>query len=286
MATVHLVDGTFELFRCFHGAPRADGPDGTEVGACRGLLATLVSLLVRQEVTHIAVAFDSVVAPAKRPGPPTAEALIGAQQPLAADVVRALGIPVWPGGRYQADDVLASGAARLEPDERVTKVVLCTNDNDLAQCVRGDRIVLLDRIRGIVTDEARVLERFGVRPQQIPDLFALIGDRSDGLAGVPGWGPKSAAAVLARYGTVADVPLDHTTWDVTVRGAAGLAASLAERRDEALLTRELSVRHADLPVPATLDVLKWRGAHRDKVAALVARLGDDSVVERIPRWCD
>lgn len=286
MTTVHLVDGTFELFRCFHGAPRAAGPDGAEVGAGRGLLATLVALLVREEVTHIAVAFDSIVAPAKRPGPATTEALIGAQQPLAADVVRALGIPVWPGGRYQADDVLASGAARLEPDERVTKVVLCTNDNDLAQCVRGDRIVLLDRIRGVVTDEARVRERFGVSPQQIPDLFALIGDRSDGLAGVPGWGPKSAAALLVRYGGVAEIPTDHTAWDLSVRGAAGLAASLADRRDEVLLTRELSVRHADLPVPATMQTLEWRGADRNRIESLVAVLGDDSAVARIPRWRD
>lgn len=284
MTTVHLVDGTFELFRCFHGAPRATGRDGGEVGAARGLLATLVSLLARERVTHVAVAFDSIVAPARRPGPATADALIGAQQPLAADVVRALGIPVWPGGRHQADDVLASGAAHLEVDPRVRKVVLCTNDNDLAQCVRDDRVVLLDRIRGIVTDEARVRERFGVAPQQIPDLFALIGDRSDGLAGVPGWGPRSAAAVLGRYGSVAGIPVDHRSWDVTVRGAARLAAALADRREEALLTRELSVRHTDLPVPATVEALEWRGADRAKVADLVARLGDDAAVARIPRW--
>lgn len=284
--SVFLVDGTFELFRCFHGAPRAKGAKGDEVGAARGLLATLVSLLSKHEVTHAAVAFDSVIAPAPTKGPPTADALIGAQQPLAADIVRALGLVLWPAGRFQADDLLATGAARLADDERVERVVICTTDNDLTQSVRGDRIVLLDRIRDVLTDEAGVRAKFGVDPEQIPDLFGLIGDRSDGIAGVPGWGQVSAAKLLARYRRIEDIPETADDWDVAVRGRDRLAAALRERRAEALLARDLSTKRADLPVPATLDALEWTGARRDLMAALVDRLDDDSTVERIGRWAD
>ncbi len=286
MPTVYLVDGTFELFRCFHGAPRALGADGVEVGAGRALLATMTKLLATRDVTHIAVAFDSVVAPVPPKGPPGAEALIGAQQPLAADVIRALGVPVWPAGRFQADDVLASAAARLAEDPGVDQVVICTNDNDLAQCVRGERVVLFDRIRDRLMDEAAVVARFGVRPPQIPDLFGLIGDRSDGVAGVPGWGPASAAAVLGRFATLTEIPADPAAWPPSVRGRDRLAANLRARRDEALLSREFSVRRDDLPVPATLAGVAWHGAHRERIEALTTRLGDDSTVARIPRWRD
>lgn len=284
MSTVYLVDGTFELFRCFHGAPRAKGPGGDEVGAARALLATLVSLLSKREVTHIAVAFDSVIAPPRTKGPPTADALIGAQQPLAADVVRALGVTLWPAGRFQADDLLATGAARLSEDDRVGRVVICTTDNDLTQCVRGERVILLDRIRDAETDEAGVRAKFGVTPQQIPDLFGLIGDRSDGIAGVPGWGKVSAAILLNRYGRIDDIPDDPADWDVAVRSRDRLAAALRERRAEALLARDLSVKRSDLPVPATLGNLEWSGARRELIEALVGELDDDAVVERITHW--
>lgn len=282
--SVYLVDGTFELFRCFHGAPRAEGPSGDEVGAARALLATLVALLANADVTHAAVAFDSVIAPARSPGAATAESLIGAQQPLAADIVRALGITLWPAGRFQADDLLATAAADLAADALVDRVVICTTDNDLAQCVRGERVVLLDRIRDVVTDEDAVRAKFGVAPAQIPDLFALTGDRSDGLAGLPGWGLKSAATMLDRYGSIDDIPDDPADWEVDVRGRDRLAATLSERRSEALLGRELSIRRADLPLAATLEAVGWQGARRDLVERLVTVLGDDSVVDRIPRW--
>ncbi len=284
MPTVYLVDGTFELFRCFHGAPRATGPSGDEVGAARALFATLVSLLTKQEITHAAVAFDSVIAPPRTKGPPTVEALIGSQQPFAAEIVRALGLVLWPAGRFQADDLLATGAARLAEDELVDRVVICTTDNDLTQCVRSQRVVLLDRIRDVITDESRVRAKFGVDPEQVPDLFGLIGDRSDGIAGVPGWGIASAAAVLARYRNIEQIPDDPEDWDVTVRGYRRLAATLRERRSEALLARDLSVRRDDLPLPATLQDLAWDGARRDLVSTVAAKLGDDSVVTRIPRW--
>ena len=284
VVTAYLVDGTFELFRCFHGAPQVTGPSGDEVGAARALMATLVSLLDKRRVTHAAVAFDSVIAPTPPKGRPTSEDLIGAQQPLAADVVRALGLPVWPAGRFRGDDLLATGAARLADDERVGQVVICTIDNDLAQCVRGGRVVMLDRIRDVVTDADAVRQKFGVEPEQIPDLFGLVGDRSDGIAGVPGWGPVSAARVLRRYRSIADIPDDPADWAVEIRGRDRLAATLRERRAEALMASELSVRRGDLPLRVTLDDVEWDGARLDLIEPLLERLGDDSVLERIPRW--
>jgi 5'-3' exonuclease len=282
---VHLVDGTFELFRCFHGAPRAIGPTGTEVGAARGFLATMTALLNDPDVTHVAVAFDSVVAPPTSGGTAgSAEALIGVQAPLAAAAVRALGVRVWPAGRYQADELISTAARRFADDAAVEQVVICATDNDFTQCVRGERVVLLDRIRKRVTDAAGVLDRFGVEPEQIPDLFALIGDRSDGLPGVPGWGRTSAAALLSCYRRLEDIPLDPAAWDVAVRGAARLSASLREHWDEALLCRDLSVLRVDLPIRQTLSDLEWHGASREAIDALVARLGDATAVDWIARW--
>jgi 5'-3' exonuclease, N-terminal resolvase-like domain len=248
---VHLVDGTFELFRCFHGAPRASGPSGREVGAARGLLATLVSLVGEPEVTHVAVAFDSVVVPAGAAKDRSANGLIASQQALAAQVVRSLGIPVWPAGRYQADELLASAARMLAERQDVARVLICSSDNDFDQCVRGERVVVLDRIRKVVTDEAAVRSRWGVAPQQI-----------------------------------ADIPLDAQQWDVPVRGRDRLASSLRDHRAEALLCRDLAELRADLPVPAHPTVLEWHGAHHRLVAELVEALGDDSSVERITRWAD
>ena len=282
---VHLVDGTFELFRCFHGAPRATGVDGREVGAVRGLLSTLVALTADPAVSHVAVAFDAVVDPPNAGRDRSNEGLIAAQQSLAAQTVRALGLALWPSGRYQADELLASGADRLAKDPAVDQVVICSIDNDFTQCVRGTRIVLLDRIRRTVTDEDRVRERFGVAPAQIPDLFALVGDRSDGLPGLPGWGWRSAAEVLRRYGSVDGIPLDAGAWDVPVRGRDRLAAVLRERWDEVLLCRDLAILRVDLPVRATPAALEWRGAHRDRIDELVKVLGDDAAVARITRWC-
>ena len=283
---VHLVDGTFELFRCFHGAPRARTSTGREVGAARGVLATVASLLRRPDVSHVAVAFDSVVTPPGATRAATPDQLIASQVGFAADAVRALGVPVWPSGRYQADEIIASAAARFAELPHVAQVVICSTDNDFDQCVRHDRIVVLDRIRDVVTDEPAVLAKYGVAPQQIPELFALVGDRSDGLPGVPGWGLTSSAALLRRYGTVAAIPLDPDDWDVAVRGRRRLAESLREHRDEALLCRDLSELRTDLPVPAHLDALEWRGARRDRLVELCAVLEDDSVLDRIDRWLD
>jgi 5'-3' exonuclease len=280
---VHLVDGTFELFRCFYGAPRAVA-GGREVGAARGLLATLTALVSEPDVTHVAVAFDAVVSPPKAAAGGSAEGLIASQVTLAADATRALGITVWPSGRYQADELIATGAARFGDHPAVDQVVICATDNDFAQCVRGTRVVLQDRIRKRVTDEAQVLARFGVRPDQIPDLFALIGDRSDGLPGVPGWGTKSAAALLARYERLDTIPLDPATWDVAVRGRVQLAASLQARWAEALLCRDLSVLRTDLPLHHELDDLRWQGADRAAVDAFCTTVDDRTTFARIPAW--
>lgn len=283
--SVHLVDGTFELFRCFHGAPRAQDSDGREVGAVRGLLATIVSLLHQPGVSHVAVAFDSVVAPPPVRGPRQSdEQLIASQAGLAARAVRALGVPVWPTGRYQADELIATAAARFADEPDVRQVVICSNDKDFHQCVRGERVVTFDRVRKVVSDEAAVHAKYGVAPQQIPDLFALVGDRSDGLPGVPGWGATSAAALLQRYGSLSAIPRDEGEWDVTVRGAARLATALRQHWDEALLCRDLSELRVDLPLRQTTAQLEWGGAHRLALQQLCSELGDDSVLARIERW--
>ena len=281
---VHLVDGTFELFRCFHGAPRARNEAGAEVGAVRGLLATLVSLLHEPGVSHVAVAFDSVVAPPRSAGRVDNEQLIASQTALAADAVRSLGVVLWPSGRYQADEIIATGAAKFAADPEVEQVVICSTDNDFNQLVRNERIVVLDRIRKVVTDEAAVRARYGIAPSQLPDLFGLIGDRSDGLPNVPGWGLKSAATLLQRYETLAAIPVDEASWDVAVRGASRLAASLRERRLEALLCRDLAELRTDVPLPHTLADLEWHGADADKLRRVCTTIGDDSVIARIGRW--
>lgn len=277
---VHLVDGTFELFRCFHGAPRATAADGAEVGATRGLLATLVALLREPDVTHVAVAVDQALPPRAAPSSDP----LAAQHGLAADAVRALGLPLWPMvKRFQADDALATGAVRFAAAPGVEQVVVCTPDKDLAQVVSGTRVVLLDRVRKRVTDEAGVVERWGVPPAAIPDLLALAGDAADGLPGLPGFGLKTATTVLRRWKTVEAIPLDAAAW-ADVRGGERLARTFAELRAEALLYKALTTLALDVPLPHSLDDLAWRGAQRPALEALCERIGDRSVLERVPRW--
>jgi len=280
---VHLVDGTFELFRCFHATPHAQAADGREIAACKGLMYTLVKLLRQPDVTHVGIAFDAVVPPT--PGTKVAAAdIIRDQTWMAADVVRALGILIWPMVRFSVDDALATAAARFKLDSGVDQIVICSTDNDFAQCVDGERVVVLDRIRDRVLDEAGVGEKFGVRPAQIPEYLALVGDPSDGLPGIPGWGAKSAASVLARYPTIEDIPDDESEWSVSVRGAARLAASLRERRREAYLFRNLSILRTDVPLPDAVEDLEWRGADRTAVTELAGYLGEPGIAERVPAW--
>ncbi len=272
---VHLVDGTFELFRCFHGAPRAVDAEGAEVGALRGLVWTLVKLL--RGADHVAVVFDPMAPP--RRDDRSDGARLHAQARGAVEVVRALGLPCWVTPRGQADDLLASAAQALRG---TADVVLCTTDRDLLQCVRGEEVVVWDRIRDRVTDEAGVRERFGIGPEQIPDYHALVGDPSDGLPGVPGWGAKSAAAVLAVHPRLEDIPDESAAWAVRPRGAARLAEALNRHRADALVVRDVATLRTDLPVRAGLAELCWRGPDV-AFGALVARLGVGEVAEVLAR---
>ena len=287
---VHLVDGTYELFRAYYGAPPARGRDGLEVGATRGLLRTLLALLRTRDVTHVACAFDHVIESFRNdlyPGYKTGEGVpeeLLAQFPLAERAAHALGVVVWPMVEMEADDALATAAARWADAEGVEQVVICSPDKDLAQCVRGERVVCLDRRRQLVRDEAGVVARFGVAPASIPDWLALVGDSADGYPGIPGWGEKSAAAVLARYRHLEAIPPDERAWDVDVRSAERLARSLRERREEAELYRLLARLRTDAPIEEALDDLRWRGARRSELLALGSEIGEEDVPRSVWVW--
>ena len=288
MAKVYLVDGTFELFRCFHGAPRHTNAGGEEVGAVRGLLHTLLSLLkgLRTHLddaspAYVAVAFDPL--PSARGGTTTDPGtLIRRQSALALDAVRALGIPLWPMVRFQADDALATGANRLNEDADVEEVLICTTDTDLFQCIRGERVIVLDRIRKTTTDEARFRERYGIAPRQFPDYLALVGAPAKGLPGIPGWGPKSAAGMLAAHGRIEDFPAIGDWTDLPRRQR--LAAEFVARRDEALLVKRLATLRDDLPLDCSLAALAWRGLDDERLRKVVAKTAADDLWARIERW--
>lgn len=277
---VHLVDGTFELFRCFHGAPRHQ-QDGREVGAVRDLLHTLLSLLKGDDVTHVAVAFDALPTP-RGPGSTPGE-LIRAQAPLAFDAVRALGIALWPMVRYQADDALATGAALFRDAPEVTQVVLCTTDTDLFQCIRGQQVVVLDRIHRTTLDERGFVSRYGITPGQMPDYMALAGAPTKGIPGVKGWGPASTAKALTQYGTLEAIPLD-AEWQVQVRGAAKLRSALDAQYQEAVLVKALATLYDNLPVPVQLDDLRWRSVQHDALAEIMAAVDAQDLQPRLDRW--
>lgn len=287
-----LIDGTFELFRAFYGAPQARGAQGDEVGAARALLRSLLSLLRQPEATHVACAFDHVIESFRNQlfaGYKTGDGIdpaLRAQFPLAEEVSRALGITTWPMIDFEADDALATAAARFSESADLEQVLLCSPDKDLAQCVRGQRVVCLDRIRGQILDEDGVRAKFGVPPTAIADFLALTGDSADGIPGVPRWGPKSAAALLAHYGSLEAIPADPAAWAVTPRGAAALAQSLAEHQDAVRLYKQLATLRTDVPLTEPLEALRWRGARRTELGALCERLGDLTLLDRlkVPAW--
>ncbi|HEY7566714.1 MAG TPA: 5'-3' exonuclease H3TH domain-containing protein [Gemmatimonadaceae bacterium] len=287
---IHLVDATFELFRCYYGAPKATAPNGAEVGATRGILRTLLSLLRQDDVTHVGCAFDHVIESFRNDmygGYKTSEGIepaLWAQFPLAERAAFALGVVVWPMVEFEADDALAAMAARGDADPSVEQVVICATDKDLAQCVRGSRVVCFDRMRRRLFDEAGVIEKFGVPPLSIPDWLALVGDSADGYPGIPGWGSKSASALLARYGHIDDIPNDERQWQVPVRGAAALGTSLREHRDEAMLYRQLATLRTDVPILEEIEDLQWLGARRRELADLCREIGDEAFLEQVPRW--
>lgn len=280
---VHLVDGTFELFRCFHGAPRATNREGKEVGAVRGLLHTLLSLLKADDVTHLAVAFDQLPSPRGNLGDDPGT-LVRSQAGLAMEAVRGLGIRLWPMYRFQADDALATGAFKLKNDPQVLQIVICTTDTDLYQCISGERVVVLDRIRKITIDEGGVRSKLGIRPHQFPDYLALVGASAKGLPGVPGWGRKVTAAVLERYGTLEQIPHDPGEWDVSVRGVPRLASALAARREEALLIKGLATLRADLPIDCAPSKLRWERVDRQRLHQVIETTDAHDLYERLERW--
>ena len=284
---LHLVDGTFELFRAHFGAPGASSPNGMEVGATRGFLRSLLALLREPGVTHVAVAFDHVIESFRNrlyAGYKTGEGLppeLLTQFPLAEQAAQALGVVVWPMVEFEADDAIATAAARWSDAPGVEQVVICSPDKDLMQCVRGERVVALDRIRRKVTDEAGVVEKFGVSPSSIPDLLALVGDDADGIPGVPRWGAKSAGTVLAHYRSLDAIPDAEGEWGVSVRGATALAEQLRQHREEVRLYRTLATLRTDVPLAESLDQLQWRGADREALAAFCATTGDERFLERV-----
>ncbi|PYN14095.1 MAG: flap endonuclease [Candidatus Rokuibacteriota bacterium] len=282
---VQLIDGTFELFRHFFSPAAAfDRTAPEELRAVRGVVASILRML-DGGVTHLGVATDHVIESFRNalwPGYKTGEGidpLLSAQfQPLE-DALSALGVVVWPMVEFEADDALAAAAALAAADARVEQVVVCTPDKDLAQCVQGGRIVQLDRRTRELRDESGVRKRFGVPPASIPDWLALVGDSADGYPGLPGWGEKSAATVLARYQHLEHIPTLATEWDVSVHGAMRLARTLTEQRDRALLFRELATLRADAPIGAEVDELRWRGPRAD-FSTWSERLGTPALHER------
>lgn len=281
---LHLVDGTYELFRAHFGAPPRQAPDGREVGAARGVVETLLALLRAPDVTHVAVATDHVIRSFRNElydGYKTEEGVpaeLLAQFELVERAIRALGVTVWPMIEHEADDALASGAARFAGE--VEQVVLATPDKDLAQCVVRDEVVLWDRRREIVLDAEGVRAKYGVPPAAIADWLALVGDAADGYPGLPGWGAKSAAVVLSRWGRIEDIPVDAAAWDVPVRGAAKLAKVLQERMADAVLFRRLATLRTDSPITPTLEALRWKGVDAADFPALCAELGWQELATR------
>lgn len=290
IARLHLVDATFELFRAFFAMPGEKAPDGVEVGAVRGLLGSMLALLREPDVTHVAAATDQVIESFRNrlyPGYKTGAGIdpdLWAQFPLAEEALRAIGMVVWPMREFEADDALATAAARFAND--VDEVVILSPDKDLAQCVRGQHIVTFDRLRKRRYDEAGVIEKFGVAPAAIPDYLALTGDSADGIPGLPGWGAKSAAAVLREYGRIEDIPDDPDEWSVAPRGRARLAATLAANRKQAALYKTLATLRTDVNLTERLSDLHWRGVPRRRYGALCARLGLAGMADRPHRWLD
>lgn len=275
---VHLIDGTYELFRAWFGAPPAQA-GGREVGAVRSLVRSLSVLLGRGVMTHVGVAFDHVIESFRNDlfaGYKTGEGLpegLVSQFELAERAVTALGLVAWPMIEFEADDAIATAAYRLRDEPSIDQIRITAVDKDMCQCVVGARIVCWDRFKDVVLDEPAVIAKHGVSPASIPDLLALVGDTADGIPGLSGWGKSSAAKVLAAYGHLEAIPDDAATWKVAIRGADKLAATLREQRADAELYRTLAVLRTDCPIPYDLETLAWRGIDRAATDAICAELG-------------
>ena len=289
---VHLVDGTYELFRSYFALPPIQAPDGRPVGAVRGIVQSLLYLLREDQVTHVGCAFDHVVKSFRndmfdgyKTGNGTPEDLL-AQFELAERAVESLGILAWPMVEYEADDAIATATAYCTGLSEVEQVVICSPDKDLAQMVQGDSVVCYDRRRETVMGETGVIEKFGVSPGSIPDLLALTGDAADGIPGIPKWGAKTSAQLLAQYGHIEDIPHDAADWEVKVRGAAAAAESLNANAREARLYKDLTTLRTDVPIAASLAALEWKGVDREKYQALCDDLGFVRLASLPHKWSD
>jgi 5'-3' exonuclease len=274
---IHLIDGTYELFRHYHALPSARDAAGREVAAVRGVLRSVLGMISGGGATHVGVATDHVIESFRnrmwgeyKTGAGIQPDLL-AQFPLLEEALSALGVAVWPMVEFEADDALAAGAAAAAADVRVGRVIICTPDKDLAQCVRGTRIVQLNRRTREIRDEAGVVAKFGVQPASIPDYLALVGDAADGYPGLAGWGAKSAAAVLARYRHLEAIPADWRLWGVNASNPSALSLTLQRERDHAFLFRDLATLRTDIALFETVDELQWKGP-TPAFAALAARL--------------
>jgi 5'-3' exonuclease len=281
---VHLIDGTYELFRYFYAVPAASDVNGQEVGAVRGVLGSVLSMIERG-ATHLGVATDHVVESFRNdlyPGYKTSEGVdpeLLSQFPILEDALSAMGVVVWPMVYFEADDALASAAAKASRDDRVQQVLICTPDKDLSQSVVGLRVVQLDRRREILRDEAGVVTKFGVKPPSIPDYLAVVGDSADGFPGLPGWGAKAAALTLSQYPHLEDIPKDWREWNPSIRKARPLSESLFKAWDDALLFRTLATLRLDVPVFETVEDLRWQGPHSNFEECCV-RLKSPDLVRR------
>ena len=290
MTTVHLVDGTYELFRSHFGAPPRTTVDGWEIGAVHGMVASMLSLLAEDGVTHVGVAFDSVIESFRNAmfdGYKTGEGTppeLHAQFPVAERAMEALGVVVWSMIEQEADDGLAAAATKFAP--QVDRVVIMSPDKDMAQLYRNPKIVGYDRRKAAFLDADGVREKFGVSPESIPDYLALVGDTADGIPGLPGWGAKSTGLVLSRYVHLDAVPASEKDWDVTVRGAAKLAVTLRENMDAALLYRDLATLRIDADIPENVEDLEWKGVHRAEFEALCDELDFGGIRNRPSRYAE
>ena len=286
---IHLIDGTYELFRSHFGAPPKKSAGGQEVGATLGLMRSLLMLLQSPGVTHVAVAFDHVIESFRNKlyaGYKTGEGvdpILMAQFPLAEEAVSALGVVVWPMVEFEADDAIATGVTKFKKAKSVEQVIICSVDKDLTQMVEGKKVVCWDRRREIVLDEKGVVEKFGVKPESIPDYLALVGDSADGYPGIKGWGAASTSAVLAKYRHIESIPKDPKKLPFSPGRAATLAENLQQNYKDALLFRKLSTLRTDVPLKEKLDDLKWRGADR-RLKTLCQELREERLVERVTQW--
>src|SRR5271154_1225364 len=284
---VYLVDGTYELFRHYYALPSARDENDEEVAAVRGVLSSVLGM-IRGGVTHIAVATDHVIESFRNdlwPGYKTGEGVepdLLAQFPILENILSAAGIVVWPMVEFEADDALAAAAVVADRDAQVERVILCTPDKDLAQCVRGTRIVQLNRRTRVTLDEAGVIQKFGVSPASIPDYLALVGDAADGYPGLKGWGAKSSAAVLAKFVHLESIPLDYRDWHVNAANASALAGTFARERERALLFRDLATLRTDIPLFKSVEELRWGGATA-AFPPLAARLDASLIRKKIER---